>query len=155
MQDWYQSLKLAKRLFDQESKLVSKVVVLIISNVHVAYEKHEADIYDHALIELGIPRQNLLVIKHAQETIEQVEVAKAFISNSDRLLAISTFLHYPRVRYLCRGLNARHFAAFGIPRPKEMVTDIILDLLMPVIDWLGLREQFLTKVIKRRESGVH
>jgi hypothetical protein len=152
-QDWYRGLVKSAKLLERYGGKI-----LVLSNVQVHGERHEADLYEEALKEILGPlfENNVIVIKEAQETIEQLEKAKRYSEESDMdLVVVSTFLHYLRVRWLSMGDHLKHHFAFGIPRPKEALTDIILTFLFPVIDGMGWREKFLDKVVKRRESGVH
>ena len=150
-QDWYRGLVIARNM---QRDIGGRILVL--SNVQIAGEEHEADLYAEALKELGVKDEYIVVVKEAQETVEQIKIAKEIADRADeKLIVISAFLHYPRVRYLCRGLGVAHRIVFGIPRPREAVTDIILTFLFPVIDLLGLREKFLEKVQNRRIGGKH
>ncbi len=150
-QDWHRGLVKAK---DLQEKTGGKI--LVISNVHIAGERHEADLYDMALRELDVSDENIMIVRKAQETIEQIEIAQRISDDLEKdLIIISTFLHYLRVRWLCLGQKFDHCIAFGIPRPKEAVTDIILIFIFPFLDLVGLRNWFLEKITKRRVSGKH
>lgn len=153
-QDWYRGLLKAKSF---SKKYQAKI--LVISNVHIATERHEVEIYVDALKALGIKEPDMVVIKEAQETIGQLEIA-AGIAEKERktLLIISTFLHFLRVWWLCRvykNIKIRHSIAFGMPRPQEAITDILLTFLFPFFDVVGRRQWFVEKVIKQREKGKH
>lgn len=150
LQDWYRGL--AKTVFLQRKFLESKI--LIISNVHIEGEEHEADIYNKALQDLGIKREDIIVIKDCYETIGQIDTLKKINrEGSYKLVLVSTWLHFGRVWWLARGMHVTHFIAFGIPRPRESLTDIFLTFLFPIVDILGKREWFRQKVITRRKEG--
>jgi hypothetical protein len=46
-----------------------------------------------------------------------------------------------------------HLWAFGIPRPRDVLTDAILTVASPFIDLLGLRETFLEWLRNSRAQG--
>lgn len=150
LQDWYQGVKKAVTLF----RRTPNSTVLVISNVHIQEEEHEADIYKKTLSKFNIHDENLLVVKDCYETIGQIDMIKKIAKEqSYKLIFISTFLHFPRVWWLARGMNVKHCVAFGLPRPREAITDIILSFLFPIIDVLGGRVWFQEKVVGRREEG--
>lgn len=152
LQDWWRGLVKAKNLMEKFPS--SKILVL--SAVHIAGEKAEAKIYLETLHRMGVGDDKIMFLEKAQETMEQVEIAKKIAAwEKMELLVVSTFLHYPRVRWLFRGFRVRHYGVFGIPHPREAITDIILIVLFPIIDLLGKREWFRTKIVGRRESGKH
>lgn len=149
-QDWYRGLIKTQKLASANPQ----AKILVLSAVHIEGEKTEALIYQLALEQMSFPAKQLIVIEKGYETIEQVEVAKQYANqNKAELLVISTFLHYPRVRWLFRGYRARHFIVFGLPRPREILTDIVLNLIFPIIDLIGLRQWFKNQVITRRKKG--
>ena len=151
-QDWFNGLVKAKELLAQFPN--SKILVL--SNVQVAGEVHEAELYYWALKQIGVYDRDILIVRKAQETIEQIAIAREVAKKEGaRLVVISTWLHYPRVRWLMSGMGAEHHVAFGIPRPREAVTDIVLTFLFPLLDLFGKREWFMQKVNERRLSGKH
>lgn len=151
MQDWYRGL--AKAVLLQRKFVGSKI--LILSNVHIRGEEHEADIYTRALYDFGVKEENLLVIKDCYETIGQIDVIKQVAKEANyKLIFVSTWLHFGRVWWLTRGMKIKHYIAFGIPRPRESLTDIILTFMFPIIDILGKKEWFRKKVIIHREQGI-
>ena len=152
MQDWYRGLIKTARLLSR----YTDAEVVIISAVQVASEDSEADAYLRVLQHLGVPSDRIRVIRKGYETIEQLTVARELMETERReLVIISTFLHYPRVRWIARGLRATHHAAFGLPRPTEAVTDILLAVLFPLIDLAGGRAWFMHMVQRRRMAGKH
>jgi hypothetical protein len=112
-------------------------------------------IYLSTLRRLGVNDKDIIVIEKTHETVEQIEIVTEYAKeNNAKLIIISTFLHYLRVRWLCRGFVVEHHGAFGIPRPREAVTDIILTLIFPVIDLIGKKKWFSEKVGMRRVKGI-
>lgn len=153
MQDWYIALKKAKELLVVCS-CNSKILVL--SDFQAAGCEHEVDCSLWALHQLGVSDEDILVVREARETIEQLAIAQHIArERGAKLVIISTGLHYPRVRWLARGVGGEHYFVVGIPRPRELLTDFVLMFLFPVLDCVGARDWFLSKVKKRRLSGKH
>lgn len=135
--------------------------IYIISNVHVAGEEPEADMYVEALKKLRVFRvdeKDIIVIREAQETVGQLKKAWAIAQEKKlELVIVSTFLHFPRVYWICLkdGIKAQHYIALGMPRPGEALRDIALWFIFPIIDLTGQRERFLKYVEERRLRGIH
>lgn len=109
-QDWYRSLIVARKLAPK----YENAPVLILSNLQVEGERHEADIYCEAAQELGIT--NLATIRETCETMGQLEYAIEMARNERiTLVVISTWLRFPRVWWLCRGYGVKHHVAWGHP----------------------------------------
>jgi len=158
-QDWYRGAVKAREYLGK----YHPARILVLSDVHVNGEKHEADLYHKALTDAGVEEHGIEVIKEEQETIGQIDrLYKIAEEENAKLVIISTFLHYLRVAWLVwrkrtyrSGLvEVTHRAAFGIPRPREVITDVILWFVFPVIDLLGGRLWFQRKVSGRRVSGA-
>lgn len=150
-QDWYRALVKTRVLFFK----FSPAKILIISDVLLPGNIHEADIYIKTLKSLGFTDNDIVLMKEAHETIGQIETAKKFAQEkNDELIVVSTFLHSLRAKYLFRGYKLiKHFSVFGIPRPREIFTDIILTFGLPLLDFLGLRNWFKRKINQRRSGG--
>jgi len=149
-QDWYVSLVKTQQIFRE----LDSAKILIISDV-VSNDVNEADTYVSTLKDLGIKNEEIVVIRENYETIGQIETAKKFAQEkNDELVVVSTFLHSLRARYLFRGYKPiKHFSVFGIPRPREIFTDIVLTFGLPLLDFLGLRNWFKRKIDQRRSGG--
>lgn len=147
-QDWYRSLVLTKKLMPR----YQPCSVAILSNFQVAGEMHEVYFYLEALEELSIP--DVVVIREAYETMGQLEYAFEMARRERvNLVVISTWLHFPRVWWLCRGMGVKHHVAWGIPRPSLAAADIFLTFALPALDLLGLRKWFKKRLERRRTSG--
>ncbi len=149
-QDWYQSLILAKKLLAANENSF----IYIISKVRIKGVLPEADLYEQTLEKLDVPKEKIVTIRRAYETTVQCRIAfeEAERENAN-LIIISTPFHYPRVRWICRGKAAKHYIAWGQPRIKEMCTDIILIILFPLLDLLGLDTFFRNLVNSWRIRG--
>ena len=150
-QDWFRGLKKAVSI-----AIKSDGEVLVISNAQYTNQSHESDLYCKALTKLSQVRHR--VIRDGRETIEQVDLSfKLAKEEKKELVFVSTFFHYPRVQWLiwrCKSASkVSHYISFGIPRPREMLTDIALAFLFPLIDILGGRQLFIRAVNKRRIEG--
>lgn len=157
-QDWYRGLK--KAISIARSKDMAEV--LILSNAQYSGQPHEVDLYYGALAKLGATTDvNIRAIKEGYETIEQVDRSfKLAAEEKKELIFVSTWLHYLRVQWLiwrCKAVapsvKVKHCIVFGIPRPREMLSDIILTILFPLVDICGGRQFFLKAVNKRRIKG--
>ncbi len=165
-QDWYRSLKKAVRL-----SIKRGAGILVLTAFKAIDSESEADICARVLLELGctevsnkdeLGERTFLVVRECDETIGQVEwVCDVVIEEwGMKPILISTFGHYLRVQWLTLtnfypNGSFEHKIAYGIPRPMEFVTDIILTFVFPVIDLLGGRDWFKTLVHGKREKGEH
>ena len=153
-QDWYRGLVKAQQLRDTRypgAKFLLVTAVTIDGN-------NEGGIYYEAMLELGIDPEDIIRANKAYETIEQLHICRDIAAErGSKLVLVSTWLHYLRVRWICMndGVRATHYVAFGIPRPREALRDIIATFLFPAIDLLGVRERLLRRVQERRQRGEH
>ena len=149
-QDWYRGFVRAACF----ARILPDSRIVVISDVRVAGGAHEHERYRFAAAREGVPPETMVYVRATHETIEQIAIAARMAKEQGaKLIIVSTWLHYPRVRWLARGVPAKHYAAFGIPRPYEAVTDIVMTFAMPVIDLLGLRPWFQRKTRERRQRG--
>ena len=152
MQDWYRGLAKAVKI---ERKLLSAhhmPWIVVVDAIHVKGHVADSEMIVPALRKLGA--KGIYIGLESHETIGELEAAYKIVQRTGaEFIVISTFAHYLRVAWLLRGIKAKHYIAFGLPRWFEMVTDVILTLLFPVIDLCGGREWFRKKVDVRRKSG--
>ena len=158
MQDWFRGVKKSVSISQKTNG-----EILVISNAQYLNQKHEVDLYREALYELGMV--NPRVVREGYETIEQINLSFQLAAKERKdLVFVSTFSHFPRVWWLvasCKRhykkigtpIKARNYVAFGISRTREMITDIVLAVLFPLIDILGGRKLFLRMVNRRRLKG--
>ena len=145
-QDWYRGCLLAAKITNG-----TKNCFIIMPSGFKKDEYVETEFYHKILCDM-VPEEKIKTIFQGSETISQLD---AFFNQKydGKIIIVSTFLHFSRVWWLCRGKGVKHKVVFGIPRPKEMIADIILTFVFPIIDILGMRQWFLKKVSARRESG--
>ena len=148
-QDWYHGVRLAAHIAKNDP--LSRI--LVISDFHVPGCEQDADTYNRALLELGVPASSIEIIRKESETCGQLNLTFKMASRKDSVTIISSFLHWPRVLWLTLGKKCTRRIVFGHPRPKEAFTDIILAFIFPALDLLGLRNFFLRRVLSRRKKG--
>lgn len=157
-QDWFQGVKRAVSI---AKRLGTGTEVLILSNAQYSGQQHEVDLYYEAFVGLGGRTGiNIRVLREGYETIEQINRSfELAVTERKELVFISTFFHYLRVQWLiwrCKTakVKVKHYVVlFGIPRPREILTDIALTILFPLIDIFGGRRFFLKAVNRRRIKG--
>jgi vancomycin permeability regulator SanA len=151
LQDYYRGLEIAVK----ELKANPEAKILVLSAFQQKGDLPEREIYKNCLLELKVPEERILVDVSGYETIGQIERMRKLVDEGSSVVIVSTFMHYPRVRWLCRSLpRVSHRIAWGIPRPSELVTDIILNVAFPILDVCGLRTWFVHKVTARRQGGT-
>ena len=145
-------------------KKFPSAVVFVSSAVHIAGYLPELDYYRLELARNGLyegtvnrdGEKVLLLERRGQETIEQLECAFALAAEHRvRIIVSLTVTHFLRALYLCRKKNVRYSIAIGIPSFREAISDILLSILFPFVDFFGFRQRFQERVICRRESGKH
>lgn len=149
LQDWYRGLMLASTL----TKSSPDSTIFVVSNVHIKHAPHEADLYQETLLKLGVNREQITVLKRAKETIGQIQITKEIYGTGTDVTYIVAPSHYMRTLWLTRDTKSKVVIGWGLPRPKELVTDIVLSFIFPLIDFCGKREWFQKLVIQRREKG--
>jgi hypothetical protein len=152
-QDWYVACQEAAEMVASDPQ----ARVLVLSDVRIEGEENEAEIYRHALLELGVPEERLVVEHHEYETIGQVyhALGKAREMNT-RVTFVASIVHAPRVWWLTRqAKDVDYVLTDGWARPREFVTDLALAFLFPLIDLCGQRKSFQNMVCNRRKGGRH
>jgi len=159
LQDWYRGCALASKIQKILDKKGNTAKIAVVTATHITGHRSERDMMLWALRSTGVQEQHLILDGEAYETVGELEkVFGVARREKSRVVVVSTFGHYMRVAWLLwstknRGLVASHKIAFGLPRWRELVTDLILSAVFPIIDLLGGREWFKDKVVARRKSG--
>lgn len=150
-QDWYNQCIIAADL-KRSNPLNTEVIVT--SSTQVGNQREE-QYYFSVMKKFGVG-----IKKYGKgcETISQLKEIKNILSekNTEKNILIVTWTHYLRVKYLLKSLeipNISILVAWGIPRPQELVTDTILTIANPFMDWFKLTDKFLDFVSARRASG--
>ncbi len=116
-----------------------------------------AEIYTIILKVIG--GQNIVTTREGWDTYEQLEVGLKYADNQkSKLVLVCTFLHWPRVWWACQILRWHlklkvkvcYKIAFGIPRPIEVISDLVQLLYYPFIDIFCLRTWYQTKNIVQK-----
>lgn len=168
LHDWVRSCERALAIREREPG--SEIYVA--SAVHVTGFPSEFELYKAEFLRRGLrvnEEKPCFCILHDEqgpavtlsrtgyETIGQIGLAleMAEIGHAERVVIVSTIMHFLRVRYLCRRIKAAHTVAWGIPNLTEACTDPILAALFPVLNLMGLRRQFQEWTVRHRKSGKH
>ncbi len=100
-----------------------------------------------------MPEALLLELK-GFDTVEQCELALALVEKEQaRLITISCYVHFKRVRYLLRGHPVEHVISYGTPNTWLRFTHQVLGLAFPVLDQFRLRGWWKRRVVGRRLQG--
>lgn len=161
LQDWYRGCALASKIQKALADKGNTAKIVVVTATHVTGRQSERDMMLQALRSLGMQDRDLILEGQAYETIGELEnVFEIARREKSRVVVVSTFGHYLRVAWLLRPIKdgdlvASHKIAFGLPRWRELVTDLILTIIFPIIDLLGGRAWFKDKVVVRRKSVKH
>ena len=148
--DWRVQCRLAAALQRSEPD----VMVYVPSAFHQEGASSEIEFYGERLRAEGIPEVALRLEQRGLETVEQCELATALaVAHGARLVVISCYAHFPRVRYLMNGYTVEHVVAWGTPSAWLQLTHVVLQWGFPVIDKLGLRQAWKDRVARRRKEG--
>jgi hypothetical protein len=148
-QDWYQTCVLASLLH----KKINNSEVIVSSAAKIKDAKQEEEYYIEAMKGLNTP---LITLRKGYETITQLEIFKEYATErSAKLILLTTWSHYPRVKWVCLRHNIKCEVKFskGLPRPWELFTDAVIFFPYIIISLIGLEKWFVKKVTKRRQSG--
>lgn len=147
-QDWFQvflkATKVARELSAQ---------ILITSSFEVSGTA-EADIFITLLQNLNFQHTQILEKRTATETIGHLETALTVAEELNaQLIVVSSNFHYFRALWLCRNKNVKHIWVWGLPLPRELLTDLILSVVFPPIHILGMEKRFRQLIENRRKKG--
>lgn len=154
-QDYWRNIAKSAKLF--KAGKVNTVVLL--TAIRPAGDRSELEYMQDAARSENLPAEHVVAISECVCTYTQVVylLQQAKVVNAN-LHFISSNFHYPRVRWIAWRLRKKlgaqdvqvsHSWTIGIPRPAELVSDIILMILYPIIDLLGGAEWFVRKTEKR------
>lgn len=152
-QDWYRTAEKAVAIQRHASNSKILVVTGFFSRQD---ERFEADCYESTFVNnLGVSPEDICVVKRGIDTASQVRfIAETADALDADLVMVSTFAHHLRVRWHARNVRARHEIAWGIPRPRELLTDLVLTIADPFIEIFGLGKWFGDRIEARRKRGV-
>lgn len=108
----------------------------------------------------SVDKNKLHIEEYGYDTLSQLKFTLDLCSrNKDDLLIISSFTHYPRVKWIAwrinkkYNVNVKHKIGWGIPRIHDFIYDIPLIFIYPVVDLLGLSNKFSNIIRVRRGNG--
>jgi hypothetical protein len=108
----------------------------------------------------NVDKDKLHIEEFGYDTLSQIGFALDLcIAHKDELLILSSATHYPRVRWIAHRVNKKygvtvtHKIAWGIPRPRDVVFDVLLIFAYPIIDLLGYSQWFTNHMKIRRDKG--
>lgn len=151
MQDWFGQCVLAIKLaeaLDEETEIITSSEFQTDEGVsdETQYEK---------IIKYRF-NENLGILSQGRESVGHITAMSEYAKKQQaKFILVVTWVHYPRMLWVAfrEHVDVDLRIAFGIPRPKEMVTDVILTFLYPVLDLMGLKQKFLERVGARRVTG--
>lgn len=149
-QDWYRQCVIATRWADPQKD----VIAVYSANMLPGTSTPEVDLYQQAVKE--IDGRDVDVAARGTETVSHIcALAEHAHELQTDLVLVTTWTHWLRVRYIAHryGIRARFLTAWGLPRPRELVTDAFLAILYPLICMLGRERAFLDGLEQRRQSG--
>jgi hypothetical protein len=147
-QDWYRQCKLA---VDASLELDASIVTS--SSFQREGCQSDNDCYSEAVRSLG---GQITTLSKGGETFSQLLSMVGYArEESARLVLVVTWTHYLRARWICwrENIPAEFIVAWGIPLPRDIPTDVVMLVLYPVLDLLGLKNLFVERLNKRRSSG--
>lgn len=145
-QDWYRSCLKATRIAQDGD------VILVVSQF-VETDFDEVRHYASMLRVHCGSRISVRVLREGFETCGQIDAAALRIA-SKPCVVVCSLPHWPRVWWLTHlKPNWTRKIVIGIPRPRELVTDLVFIVVFPIIDMFGGREWWLRRANQRREKG--
>jgi hypothetical protein len=148
--DWRAQCRLAAVL----QRGIPHSVVYVPSAFQQAGSPSELELYKEQLRAEQVPPEGMLLDPQGLDTVGQCELALAFAGKEQaRLIALSCYVHFRRVRYLLKGHPVEHVVACGEPNRGLRLTHLVLGVVFPVLDRIGLRNWWKIRVSRRRLQG--
>ena len=108
----------------------------------------------------NVNNDNLYIEKYGYDTFSQLKFAFDLCKKEkEDLLILSSLSHYPRVVWTSHRMNRKYNIkiknkiVFGIPRLQDVVFDIVLLFIYPIIDICGYADKFTEYTKTRRDKG--
>ncbi len=160
-QDYFQIVKKSIYLINKNKKNETLDKILLLSDFKSKKaEKSELDNMINICDKFKVDIENLIIEKYGYDTLSQLRYTFDFCKkNNNDLTIISSLTHYPRVVWISWKLNKKYKIkyknkiGFGIPRIHDVVYDIVLIFIYPIIDLLGYSEKFSSIIQRRRNKG--
>ena len=154
-QDWYVC---CRRAVNNQKK--SDGEILVVCDVwQPGWIEPEAAVQERAVKQLD---GHYVLIKEGHDTLSQMLVAIAWArENNCDLQVIASPSHYLRVavhlqiwrwRGETKGVEIDQIVGWGLPRPLEALTDLLLNLITPTIDVIGQRSWWISRLRQQRRT---
>jgi hypothetical protein len=126
--------------------------ILIVSDARYEGWRPEPEIYKEALEKLGAKR--IRIDPDCYDTISQLLKALQIAKQEHKhLIVLATWMHYLRAEWILLGEDAELRVSYGIPLLWYAGMDVLLTMLVPLIDMIGLRSRYLAYAKKKRDAG--
>lgn len=155
-QDYYRIVKIAIDFLNDNK--VDKIILLTDFKSNKAIKSELQNIID-ICNKYRFDKEKLYVKEYGYDTLSQVKYTLDLcIKDKQDLLIVSSFTHYPRVRWIAwrmnkNKINIKHKIGWGIPRLSDVVFDIVLIFIYPIVDLLGYSDSFTKHMKIRRDKG--
>lgn len=156
-QDYFKIVKLAIDLSNENKD----DKILLLSNFKSKHSSiSELDCMINICKKYNVNDDKLIIEENGYDTLSQLKFTFDLCKQKNEdLIIISSLTHYPRASWICRRLNKKYKInyknkiGFGIPRFHDVLFDIPLMFLYPIIDLLGFSQNFSLTVKRRRSNG--
>jgi len=156
-QDYFKIVKKSIDLLNQNK--VNKI--LLLSDFKTKYaNKSELENMIDICNTYNVNINKLQIEKYGYDTLSQIKFTLNLCDKEKHdLIIISSLTHYPRVKWISYRINKKykinveHRVVLGIPRLHDVLYDIPLMLIYPIIDLLGFSDEFSNLIKKRRYNG--
>ena len=108
-----------------------------------------------------INENELIIEKNGYDTLSQLKFTFNLCKDRNQeLIIISSLTHFPRVVWICWRLNKKYnikyknIISLGIPRIHDVIYDLVLMFIYPILDLWGFSENFSRTIKRRRNSGI-
>ncbi len=156
LQDSYRIIKVAVNLV--KNNTVDKLLIFSAFKTKNV-KKIELECMIDTCRDEKLPEDKMIVRSVGYDTISVIKYAiDTCCEQKADLLIVSSQFHYPRICWIAsrldtKGVIVKHKMVFGISRPQETVTDILLIFLYPVLDLFRLSVWFTNHMKVRRDKG--
>jgi hypothetical protein len=155
-QDYYRILKISIDFLNKNK--INKIILLSDFKSKQA-QKSELENMIDICNKYNFNKEKLYINNFGYDTLSQIKFTiDLCIKENQGLLIISSFTHYPRVRWIAWRINKgrikiKHNIGLGIPRFRDVLSDTILVFIYPIFDLLGYSERFTKHIKIRRDKG--
>lgn len=155
-QDYYRIVKISIDFLNSNN--VNKIILLSDFKSKQAKKSEMENMID-ICNKYNINREKLYIKEYGYDTLSQIKFTiDLCVEASQNILIISSLTHYPRVRWIAWRVNKnrikiKHKVGLGIPRIRDVIFDIGLIFIYPLLDLLGFSNHFTKHIKVRRDKG--